>query len=193
MAAPPVPGLRFQPSDEEIVRVYLIPKILGRLNPYDVVTTEDVYSTSPEQLPLGNDAGHFIDNEWYFYTTRPISSHYRTRNGFYFATSMNEPILHNNNVVGFRRFLRFYLGSRPETGIETEWTVHEFRANPAVFPAANLLGSVVQEKLSSMVMCKIVRIQELSDNSSEEGVKDESGSSRINLLQNTRLNLQSSL
>ncbi|KAL6139852.1 hypothetical protein ACLB2K_058153 [Fragaria x ananassa] len=156
--------------------------------------------TSP-QIPLEyngmrcNDAGHFIDNEWYFYTTRPISSHYVTRNGFYYATSMNEQILHNNKVVGFRRFLRFYLGSRPETGIETEWSVHEFRANPGVFPAANLLGSVVQEKLSSMVMCKIIRIrtQELSDNSSEEGVKDERSSSRIKLPQNERLNLQSSL
>ena len=65
---------------------------------------------------------------------------------------MDEQIFRNNKVVGFKRILRFYLGSRPETGIETEWSVHEFRANPGVFPAANLLGSVVQEKVSTFFL-----------------------------------------
>ncbi|XP_004306061.1 PREDICTED: NAC domain-containing protein 67-like [Fragaria vesca subsp. vesca] len=193
MAAPPFPGLRFyQPTDDEIIRNYLVPKILGTPKPYDTITTEDVYSTSPEHLPLEENVDHFNDNEWYFYTTRTNKNHYLTRNGYYLTTSMDEQIFRNNKVVGFKRILRFYLGSRPETGIKTEWSVHEFQANPGVFPAANLLGNVVQEKLSSLVVCKILRTQEPSVNESEERGRDEGDSSGVDMeeLPSTSKNLK---
>ncbi|XP_024180288.1 NAC domain-containing protein 1 [Rosa chinensis] len=184
----PPPGFRFQPSDAEIIGFYLINKILGRPNAFDVISTVDVYSNSPDQLPLGN-AGHFEENEWYFYTTRPNSSHFLTKDG-YFATSMDEQIFHNNQVVGFKQILRFYLG-RPPTGMKTNWVVHEFRVNPNIFPAGKL-DNVLQVKLSSFVMCKILHTQELFIKLSEKRVRDERDSLMIDTdeMHSKRLNLQ---
>lgn len=58
---------------------------------------------------------------------------------------MDEQIFHNNQVVGFKQIMTFYLG-RPPTGMKTNWVVLEFRVNPLIFPAGKL-DNVVQEKV----------------------------------------------
>lgn len=93
---------------------------------------------------FAGNVGHFEDDEWYFYTTRPNSSLFLTKDG-YFAASMDEQIFHNNQVVGFKQIMTFYLG-RPPTGMKTNWVVLEFRVNPLIFPAGKL-DNLVQEKV----------------------------------------------
>ena len=45
-------GYRFYPTNYEVIR-YLKHKILERELPADIIPTIDVYSHSPDQLPLG--------------------------------------------------------------------------------------------------------------------------------------------
>ncbi|KAK9924960.1 hypothetical protein M0R45_033301 [Rubus argutus] len=67
--------------------------------------------------------------------------------------------------------MTFYLG-RPPKGMKTICVVHEFRFNPLTFPAGKL-DNVVQEKLSSFVMCNILHTQESLIKLSEKRARDE--------------------
>jgi hypothetical protein len=58
---------------------------------------------------------------------------------------MDEKIFHNNQVVGFKQIMTFYMG-RPPKGMKTNCVVHEFRFNPLIFLAGKL-DNVVQEKV----------------------------------------------
>jgi hypothetical protein len=46
-------GYKFSPDNDDLIVYYLKRKILGQQLPADVITTTDVYASSPDKLPLG--------------------------------------------------------------------------------------------------------------------------------------------
>lgn len=79
------------------------------------------------------------DSEWYFFT--PISRKYvnssrlnrAAHNGYWKAVGMNPIKDKNNEVVGYRKSLKFYEGILPK-GNKTEWKMHEYTINEAIVP-----------------------------------------------------------
>ncbi|XP_012084854.2 NAC transcription factor 29 [Jatropha curcas] len=122
-------GYRFRPTDSELILYYLKNKILGKELPVNIIPTIDVFSCNPDQLPL-SEFTHGMPNERYFFSNRR-KGRILTEDGFYHVSSTGS-IYDKNKLVGFVRTLDFYHG-RPNKGIKSKWTVHEFRVNPQVF------------------------------------------------------------
>jgi hypothetical protein len=60
-------GYRFSPHNDDLIVYYLKRKILGQQLPADVITTTDVYASSPDKLPLGKV---FLSLFFNFFLTR---------------------------------------------------------------------------------------------------------------------------
>ncbi|KAL5204480.1 hypothetical protein ABZP36_009351 [Zizania latifolia] len=112
-----VPGVRFIPSDLELLVHYLEPKLRGddELLPTDKVRVCDVYSGHPKELT--SSLGDGIEGYWYMFS--PRNRKYRngtrpSRNtggvGLWKAMSNNDEILDGNNqVIGYKRPLTYHV------------------------------------------------------------------------------------
>ncbi|KAL2528689.1 NAC domain-containing protein 79-like [Forsythia ovata] len=66
---------------------------------------------------------------------------------------MDEGIIDGTKVVGFKQHLVFYQG-KISSGTQTPWKIHEYRANPSSFTAAEMNDGITK-KISNLVVCKI--------------------------------------
>ncbi|KAL3574678.1 hypothetical protein D5086_022779 [Populus alba] len=151
-------GYRFSPNNDDLIVYYLMRKILGQQLPADVITTTDVYASSPDKLPLDDFKGG-VPNEWFFFSTRSKDDNTIALDGGYYAIDPEGagPITWEGKVVGYVKTLNFYQGSSPN-GTETEWMVEELRLNPEFVPVNNDDRST-QAKIENLVACKISRVQ----------------------------------
>ncbi|KAL5213275.1 hypothetical protein ABZP36_024122 [Zizania latifolia] len=129
-----LPGFRFHPTDEELVRFYLKRKIQQKSLPIELIRQLDIYKYDPWDLPKLASTG---EKEWYFYCPRDRKYRNSTRPnrvtgaGFWKATGTDRPIYssdgsNSSKCIGLKKSLVFYKG-RAAKGVKTDWMMHEFR------------------------------------------------------------------
>ncbi|XP_024012566.1 NAC domain-containing protein 35 [Eutrema salsugineum] len=62
-------GIFFDPSDKEIIDYYLARKLRGETSKNDFILDKDVYAKEPWLLDH-TDYSFFMEDEWYYFTTR---------------------------------------------------------------------------------------------------------------------------
>ncbi|XP_030924005.1 NAC domain-containing protein 40-like [Quercus lobata] len=125
----PFPGVRFNPTDVELVMFFLLRKVMGRKCPVEVIAEVDVYKVSPWDLPDKSIVKG--DLKWYFLC--PIEKKYSAGARMNRATDVghwkitgNERLVHyDNKLVGSIKTLIFHMGKAP--GKRTDWVIHEYR------------------------------------------------------------------
>uniref|UniRef100_A0A804PP47 NAC domain-containing protein n=1 Tax=Zea mays TaxID=4577 RepID=A0A804PP47_MAIZE len=158
-----LPGFRFHPTDEELVRFYLKRKIQQKSLPIELIRQLDIYKYDPWDLPKLASTG---EKEWYFYCPRDRKYRNSTRPnrvtgaGFWKATGTDRPIYSSDGskCIGLKKSLVFYKG-RAAKGVKTDWMMHEFRLPSLTDPT--LLQKKPLEKTippnDSWAICRIFK------------------------------------
>ncbi|KAK6163296.1 hypothetical protein DH2020_000160 [Rehmannia glutinosa] len=104
------PGIRFHPSDEELITYYLQRKVNCLPLPANVITDIELYSYNPWDLPSMKEAN------------RTAAS------GYWKATATDKPILSSSSSreIGVKKGLVFYKG-KPPKGLKMDWIMTEYR------------------------------------------------------------------
>ncbi|KAF8389279.1 hypothetical protein HHK36_025972 [Tetracentron sinense] len=154
------PGMKFQPTDQELLINYLYAKVIGFEIPYGIIKDIDVYKFEPFDLQeMAFDHG---DGKLYFFTPRhrkygkgmrPSRS---TPHGYWKATGK----MVNIGDIGNKTSLVYYHGKLSNTNDEnqkTKWLMTEYKLPEWVMPSKNFNeGSKV---LDDCVICKIYLIE----------------------------------
>ncbi|KAH7570004.1 hypothetical protein JRO89_XS05G0031400 [Xanthoceras sorbifolium] len=96
-------------------------------------------------------------NEAYFFTY--VKQERTTKSGHWESSGPDEPIMHDNKIVGFKRLFVFYSGEE-----RSNWIMHEYRVNPGLI-SANAPNIALKRKIDSYVICKI-QLKENKENTS---------------------------
>ncbi|OEL23104.1 Protein NTM1-like 9 [Dichanthelium oligosanthes] len=143
MPSPPPPppppgalpvGFCFRPTNEELVRHYLKPKIVGAAHP-DLLLIPDVDLSACEPWDLPAKALiRSNDPEWFFFA--PLDRKYPgghrsnrcTTAGYWKATGKDRLIRSRpaGTLIGVKKTLVFHRGRAPR-GHRTAWIMHEYR------------------------------------------------------------------
>uniref|UniRef100_A0A1J3EY18 NAC domain-containing protein 5 n=1 Tax=Noccaea caerulescens TaxID=107243 RepID=A0A1J3EY18_NOCCA len=122
-------GLRFRPTDEEMVERYLRPKNHDSDTSHvdRVISTVNICSFDPWDLP-SESRMKSKDQVWYFFGrkekryNRGDRQMRKTKSGFWKKTGKTMDILkRNRQKIGEKRVLVFHLG-----GSKTDWVMHEY-------------------------------------------------------------------
>lgn len=160
-----LPGYRFHPTDEELVRFYLRRKVENKPSRLELIKHIDIYKYDPWDLPKAS--GLVGEKEWYFFCRRgkkyrnSIRPNRVTKSGFWKATGIDKPVYsvggEFHSCIGLKKSLVYYRGSAGK-GTKTDWMMHEFR-----LPAANLgtdansnLKDITQEA-EVWTLCRILK------------------------------------
>ncbi|XP_056163337.1 NAC domain-containing protein 96-like isoform X2 [Syzygium oleosum] len=152
------PGFRFHASDEELLLLYLKPKILGQPDEHysNIIPEIDVCEFEPWQLPA---MFHHMFNrkEQFFYCRVKCKylnsrrSDRTTRAGYWKVTGKERPIMSEDTSeqIGIKKTLVFYEGRVPK-GKRTNWVMHEYHLN-----SKHLGDNHVQGVMLPYVACRI--------------------------------------
>ncbi|KAG7595543.1 NAC domain [Arabidopsis suecica] len=127
-------GLRFRPTDEEIVVDYLRPKNSDRDTSHvdRVISTVTIRSFDPWELPCQSRI-KLKDESWCFFS--PKENKYgrgdqqirKTKSGFWKITGKPKDIMRNRQKIGVKKILMFYY-SKELGGSKSDWVMHEYHA-----------------------------------------------------------------
>lgn len=148
------PGVRFDPTDIELILYYLKKKILGKRLRFEAIAEVDIYKFSAWELPGESilESGNFEKS--YFFC--PLQKKYSTgcrmnrtaKSGFWKVTGNDKDVHdHNGKLVGKVKTLIFHEG---KPGVRTNWVMHEYRLEHENLP----MGGVVESKY---VLCVIYK------------------------------------
>ncbi|XP_027173676.1 NAC domain-containing protein 2-like [Coffea eugenioides] len=161
------PGVRFYPSDEELIVYYLHNKVNSRPLPAAVVGEIELYSYNPWDLPK---KALFGEEEWYFFSPRDRKYPNGARpnrtaaSGYWKATGTDKPILSCSGArIGVKKALVFYIG-KPPNGVKTDWIMIEYRLPDTHKRPSRSKGSM---RLDDWVLCRIRQKGNMSKNSWE--------------------------
>ncbi|KAF0892089.1 hypothetical protein E2562_013475 [Oryza meyeriana var. granulata] len=166
-----VPGIRFIPSDIELIVDYLQPKLRGEQLPTNYVHVCDIYSDHPEKLT--SQLGGSVEGNWYIFSPRnrkyPNGGRPRRETGnigFWKSTTKKEPILGTpgedgrTEVIGYKGCLTYHVSDgnnmpkkpKKEMATKTAWKMWEF-----VCTNSNRPPTAEEEpmRLNDWVLCKI--------------------------------------
>ncbi|PIN05938.1 hypothetical protein CDL12_21516 [Handroanthus impetiginosus] len=153
------PGVRFAPTDLELIYYYLMKKVNNQPLPFDEIYDVNLYQYNPETL--AENYPKLGDKDWYFFTPREKKYKNGSRpdraagNGFWKATGADKPILlrnHTITTIGWKRALVFYQGKHPK-GNKTDWMMYEFKVDQ---PSRNKRGGDGM-RLDDWVLCRIYK------------------------------------
>ncbi|XP_048544868.1 NAC domain-containing protein 20-like [Triticum urartu] len=124
------PGFRFHPTDEEIIKFYVAPKVLDEAFVAAAIEDVNLNKYEPWELPEKAKMG---GKEWYFYCRKDrkyptgIRTNRATNAGYWKATGKDKEIFHPPlTLIGMKKTLVFYKGRAPR-GEKTNWIMHEYR------------------------------------------------------------------
>ncbi|KAB2043309.1 hypothetical protein ES319_D01G007400v1 [Gossypium barbadense] len=160
------PGVRFVPTDEELIQYYLLKKVNNELLPSNLICEVDLYGTEPAKLTESYEPNG--ESEWYFFTSRrkkypnggrPDRS---TENGFWKPTGMDKSIPEGGlKPIGSKKTLEFHTGRHP-SGHKTEWKMHEYKVDPSLIKPQNKPQDGMT--LDTCVLCKVYKTQRKGQN-----------------------------
>ncbi|KAK3211813.1 hypothetical protein Dsin_016519 [Dipteronia sinensis] len=145
------PGFHFQPTDLEIIREFLIKKILNLPLPNSAIKDIAFYDFDPELLPIANRM-----EEAYFFTQLVAGQRTTKSGGHWKASGRVESIMRGDevsldDVIGFRTYFVFYSAGENKS---SNWTMHEYRVNPGLF-LPELTTETVKSKIDTFVICNV--------------------------------------
>ncbi|XP_073136465.1 NAC transcription factor 32-like [Henckelia pumila] len=167
------PGVRFHPSDEELITYYLQRKVKSLALPANVIADIELYNYNPWDLPRKAFLG---DDEWYFFTPRDRKypnggrPNRTARSGYWKATGTDKPILNcsGSRSIGVKKALVFYKG-KPPKGVKMDWIMTEYRM-PESSRTERSKGSM---RLDDWVLCRIRRKGNKSKNVQDDHQEDQ--------------------
>ncbi|KAG8387476.1 hypothetical protein BUALT_Bualt02G0025200 [Buddleja alternifolia] len=130
------PGIRFYPTEEELVSFYLHNKLQHKNNDINrVIPLLDVYKHEPWQLPKHcGELCHGDSEQWFFFMPRQEREvrggrpSRTTASGYWKATGSPGYVYSSDGkVIGVKKSMVFYQGKAP-TGRKTKWKMNEYRA-----------------------------------------------------------------
>ncbi|PWA94954.1 NAC domain-containing protein [Artemisia annua] len=122
-------GYRFEPTDLELIRHYLLKKIRNENLPKNKISTVKIYEDHPKDI-VGNYP-QAKEGEWYFFTSRDRKypngkrPNRRAGLGYWKATGPDKVIRHKGMKIGGKKSLVYYEGHSPD-GTKTNWMMHEY-------------------------------------------------------------------
>ncbi|KAG2709957.1 hypothetical protein I3760_04G002900 [Carya illinoinensis] len=148
-------GYRFHPTDQELVFLYLKPKVFAIPLPASVIPEFDVFQTHPWGLP-----GDLKEKRYFFSSTTrskristALDNNYckraaGTTSGYWKPVGKSKQILaseSNVREIGIRRTLIFCERKR-SYGAQTRWVMHEYRlVNTETSPCSTQVSKMVME------------------------------------------------
>ncbi|XP_022753237.1 NAC domain-containing protein 72-like [Durio zibethinus] len=144
------PGIRFFPTDVELLVQYLCRKVAGHHFSLQLIGEIDLYQFDPWVLP---SKAIFGEKEWYFFSPRERKYPNGSRpnrvagSGYWKATGTDKVITTEGRKVGIKKALVFYVGKAPK-GTKTNWIMHEYR----LIETSRKNGG---SKLDEWVLCRI--------------------------------------
>nr|ALC79010.1 NAC transcription factors 33 [Manihot esculenta] len=133
------PGIRFYPTEEELVSFYLQNKLEGKrldliLAMDRIIPVLDIYEFNPWQLPqYAGELSSRDPEQWFFFIPRQESEarggrpKRLTSEGYWKATGSPGHVYSNNRSIGMKRTMVFYRGRAPN-GRKTDWKMNEYKA-----------------------------------------------------------------
>eukprot|EP00262_Sarcandra_glabra_P016234 TRINITY_DN5231_c0_g1_i1.p1 TRINITY_DN5231_c0_g1~~TRINITY_DN5231_c0_g1_i1.p1 ORF type:complete len:707 (+),score=99.46 TRINITY_DN5231_c0_g1_i1:78-2198(+) len=157
-------GVRFSPTDEELVNHYLLGKMKGRESEVKAIKEVDVCKFEPWDLPdrAEKSVTRSNDSEWFFFSPRDRKyptgnrSNRATKEGYWKATGKDRTIKQRKKPIGTKKTLVFHKGRAPD-GERTPWIMHEYQTHGGQ---------------GSYVLCRLFyRPDELNASSNSDNVK----------------------
>ncbi|AES77484.1 ANAC079/ANAC080/ATNAC4 protein [Medicago truncatula] len=139
-------GVRFFPTDEELINQYLVKKVDDNSFCAVAIAEVDMNKSEPWDLPEMAKMG---ETEWYFFCVRDKKyptgqrTNRATNAGYWKATGKYKEIYKGNSLIGMKKTLVFYIGRAPR-GEKSNWVMHEYRlegislSKHNLFPEHNL-------------------------------------------------------
>ncbi|XBI19836.1 hypothetical protein VPH35_061265 [Triticum aestivum] len=174
-----VPGVRFVPTDQELILFYLRSKLRGDPPPTSLVRDDDVYAEHPQILTTR--LGPSVEDYWYVFTQRSRKyakggrpSRSTGDTGRWKSVGKNTPVTYGKEkaTIGFRNSLAYEVfvyddgGDSKKKRIEkTEWKMMEFvdvDSNRPVSSDSNFM------LLNDWVLCRITRKPEKKKGEEED-------------------------
>ncbi|XP_065046151.1 NAC transcription factor 25-like [Musa acuminata AAA Group] len=155
-------GIRFAPSDEELITYYLALKQKGAPLPSNAVVDVDIYKYHPQRLAEMHQ--QVTENEWYFFTPRDRKytngerPNRSTGEGYWKATGADLSIYdRRDRKIGVKKHLVYHEGKQPD-GKKTKWMMTEYRTHDGSKPKSRARTTAKWSKLlDESVLCKIFR------------------------------------
>ncbi|KAK0571746.1 hypothetical protein LWI29_020897 [Acer saccharum] len=148
-------GFRFAPTRTELIRDYLINKILNRPLPTTAIMDYiDFYDIDPHQLPISDKfLAFYRDKEGYGFT-QVVPGRTTRSGGHWKAHSREMSVMSGDKVIGSKTYFVFYSAREKERTYH--WTMHEYRVDPGFMVQAESTDETLKSKIdTAFVICKV--------------------------------------
>jgi len=138
-------GFRFRPSDEELVRDYLLKKVMGEELPWDGIGECDLYGEKPPWEICGDQEGEKV---YFFAKLRKLSKSRVARtagSGVWHENSSHHIYDEEGDVIGARKLFCFKVKDG-STMKRSDWIMHEFSLVEEHEPSTSWVLCTIQKK-----------------------------------------------
>ncbi|KAK2659905.1 hypothetical protein Ddye_006438 [Dipteronia dyeriana] len=153
------PGYCFAPTDAELIRHYLIKKILNLPLPSAAIMEDiDFYDIDPDQILISDQfLAYYRDKDGYGFT-KVVPGRTTRSGGHWKASGPEMPVMDGDEVIGFKSYFDYYSAGGEKS---THWTMLEYRVNPGLIAADSTNIN------SAFVICKVQNKDDAKNSSSE--------------------------